>query len=235
MPQLANKLEITPGVALWPEALSCEEQEDLARCVFGLAETAPFYRPVMPGSGRPFSVEETNFGPLGWLSSESGYRYQSSHPLTHAAWPPIPGLLHDLWSALTRYPAPPECCLVNLYRGGARMGLHQDRDEQALDAPVLSVSLGDDALFRIGGTSRKDPSRNLPLRSGDVLVFGGLARLSFHGIDRIVTGTSEVVPGGGRLNLTLRRVSLVPKQEKAPDQGADRAPHAPLRADAGRG
>lgn len=235
MPQFSNKLDIAPGIALWPETLSCEEQTELACSVFRLAEEAPFYRPVMPRSGKPFSVEETNFGSLGWMSSVSGYRYQATHPLTNAPWPSMPHLLLELWSKLARYPASPECCLVNLYRGGARMGPHQDRDEQALDAPVLSLSLGDEAVFRVGGTNRKDPMRSLRLKSGDVLILGGAARLAFHGVDRVLAETSTVVPGGGRLNLTLRRVSPVPKQEKAPDQGADRAPYAPLRADAGRG
>jgi len=108
---------------------------------------------------------------------------------------------------VTDYPAPPECCLANLYRGAARMGLHQDRDEAALNAPVLSLSLGDDALFRIGGTARKGPTQSIKLRSGDLLMFGGPARLAFHGVDRVTEGTSSLIPGGGRLNLTLRRVT----------------------------
>jgi alkylated DNA repair protein (DNA oxidative demethylase) len=112
-----------------------------------------------------------------------------------------------MWNELTQYRSPPECCLVNLYREGARMGLHQDRDESALDAPVMSISLGDEALFRIGGTSRNAASRSVRLSSGDVLVFGGVARLAFHGIDRVIPKSSQLVPGGGRLNLTLRRVS----------------------------
>jgi alkylated DNA repair protein (DNA oxidative demethylase) len=87
------------------------------------------------------------------------------------------------------------------------MGLHQDRDEEDLTAPVLSVSLGDDAVFRLGGRSRRDVTRSFPLRSGDVLVLGGASRLAFHGVDRIVPGTSDLVPGGGRINLTLRRVA----------------------------
>lgn len=117
----------------------------------------------------------------------------------------IPQTLIDLWNETTGYPAPPECCLVNRYRAGARMGLHQDRDEEA-DAPVLSVSLGDEALFRIGGTTRRGPTRSVKLVSGDVLTFGGPARRAFHGIDRVTQGSSTLVPGGGRINLTLRRV-----------------------------
>ena len=161
----------------------------------------------MPKSEKPFSVEETNFGPLGWFSDKAGYRYAAKHPYTDRPWPAIPDALLSLWRETTLYDAPPECCLVNLYRPGARMGLHQDRDEAALDAPVLSVSLGDDAVFRIGGATRKDATRNVKLCSGDVLAFGGPARLAFHGIDRVIENSSTLIPGGGRINLTLRRVT----------------------------
>src|SRR6185437_14843763 len=136
----------------------------------------------------------------------SGYRYETKHPVTGKAWPPIPAVLLDLWTATTGCGGPPECCLVNLYREGARMGLHQDRDEKA-EAPVLSVSLGNEALFRIGGTTRRDPTQSVKLSSGDVLAFGGPARRAYHGIDRIVAGSSPLIPGGGRINLTLRRVT----------------------------
>lgn len=189
----------------------------------------------MPVSGRPFSVEETNFGPFGWFSDKAGYRYVPHHPITARPWPDIPPLLLALWKAATGAPSP-ECCLVNLYRGQARMGLHQDRDEAALDIPVVSVSLGDEAIFRIGGTKRKGMTQSFRLQSGDMLAFGGSARLAFHGIDRVIAGTSRLVPGGGRLNLTLRRVTpVLHPDKKTPDQGADRASHAPLRAGAGRG
>lgn len=207
MHESRSKLDVMPGVVLWPEAFTRAEQEALLREIFARVEEAPFYRPVMPKSGQPFSVEETNFGALGWVSDIAGYRYEKQHPQTHAPWPSIPDVLLELWSATTACPVPPECCLVNRYAVTARMGLHQDRDEMARDAPVLSVSLGDDALFRIGGTTRKGPTESLKLRSGDVLVFGGPARLAFHGIDRVMGGTSSLLPGGGRLNLTLRRVT----------------------------
>jgi alkylated DNA repair protein (DNA oxidative demethylase) len=194
-------------VQLWPERLDRAAQALLVAEIFRLVSDAPFYRPQMPGSGKPFSVEETNLGELGWISDRSGYRYESIHPVTGNSWPAIPPLLLQLWTALTDYPAAPQCCLVNLYREGARMGLHQDRDEAARDAPVLSVSLGDDALFRIGGTARRGPTKSMRLGSGDVIVFGGPARLAFHGIDRIMPGTSRLIPGGGRINITLRRVT----------------------------
>lgn len=204
---LANRLDIAPGVVLWPAALDGPTQAALIADVFVRAETAPFYRPTMPGSGKPFSVEETNFGPLGWVSDRAGYRYVGRHPSTGTPWPAMPPLLLDVWEAATGRARAAECCLVNLYRGGARMGLHQDRDEAALDVPVVSVSLGDEAVFRIGGETRRSKSRSLRLKSGDVLAFGGPARLAFHGIDRVLAGSSPAVPGGGRLNLTLRRVT----------------------------
>jgi alkylated DNA repair protein (DNA oxidative demethylase) len=184
-----------------------QEQEALVEQVLQRAEAAPFYRPVMPRSGKPFSVDETNFGPLGWMSDVSGYRYAPLHPTTGHPWPDIPDALVELWRAVSDYPLPPQCCLVNVYRDGARMGLHQDRDEAATEAPVVSVSLGDDALFRFGGASRKGTTTSVLLASGDVLTFGGPSRLMFHGIDRVIGGSSTLVPGGGRINLTLRRVT----------------------------
>ena len=204
--KLPAKLDIADGVVLWPEAFDAEAQRALISEISAKIEEAPFYKPAMPGSGKPFSVEETNFGELGWISDRSGYRYEAAHPVTRKAWPAIPQTLLDLWAATTGQAAPPQCCLVNLYREGAKMGLHQDKDEAALNAPVLSVSLGDDAVFRIGGTSRKSATKSVKLRSGDVLLFGGPARLAYHGIDRVTSGTSRLIPGGGRINLTLRRV-----------------------------
>jgi DNA oxidative demethylase len=203
---MVGSLALAPGVRLWRGYFDRTAQAALQGAVTAGAAVAPFYRPAMPKSGTPFSVEETNFGPLGWVSDVSGYRYAPVHPFTDKPWPAIPDALLALWDAVTDYPAPPECCLVNLYRGTAKMGLHQDREEVA-EAPVVSVSLGDDALFRFGGATRKGPTQSIMLSSGDVLVFGGPARLMFHGIDRVVGGSSTLLPDGGRINLTLRRVT----------------------------
>ena len=203
---MVTGIAVAPGVILWRERFSKTEQKALLDEVLTRIEQAPFYRPVMPGSGKAFSVEESNFGPLGWVSDKSGYRYQATHPVTAKAWPDIPDTLLDLWRAIADAPDA-ECCLVNLYRGDARMGLHQDKDEKARGAPVVSVSLGDDAIFRIGGETRRGPTRSVPLSSGDVVMFGGPARLAYHGIDRIRPGSSSLIPGGGRINLTLRRVT----------------------------
>ena len=200
-----GRLVIAPGVHLWRERFSPREQTALLEEVLARLTEAPLYRPVMPNTAKPFSVEESNFGTLGWVADRAGYRYQPSHPVTGRAWPAIPELLLALWTEINDGP-PPECCLVNLYRPGAKMGLHQDLDEKDTSAAVIGVSLGDEALFRIGGPARKGRTRSVSLASGDVIAFGGVARLAYHGIDRIRAGTSRLVPGGGRLSLTLRRV-----------------------------
>lgn len=183
-------------------------QAGLLREVRTIIGEAPLYVPTMPRSGRPMSVRMTNAGALGWVTDkEGGYRYQAVHPHTGAPWPQIPKRLLDLWAELADYPHPPEACLVNFYADAARMGLHQDRDEDDFDAPVLSVSLGDSAIFRVGGTTRKGPSRTVELKSGDVVVLGGADRLAYHGVDRVLPGTSGLLDEGGRFNLTLRRVT----------------------------
>ena len=168
---------------------------------------APLFTPVMPRTGKPFSVRMTNCGPLGWVSDRAGYRYQATHPVTGRPWPAMPAAVLALWEEITGYAAPPEACLVNFYGAQAKMGLHQDRDEEDFAAPLLSVSLGDTARFRLGGVERGDPTRSFPLASGDVMMLAGPLRLAHHGIDRIVPGTSTLLAEGGRINLTLRRVT----------------------------
>jgi DNA oxidative demethylase len=161
----------------------------------------------MPKSGTPFSVRMTNCGPLGWVSDESGYRYQPHHPETGKPWPAMPAIVRRAWEELADYPLAPEACLINVYAPSARMGLHQDRDERDFAAPVVSLSLGQTCLFRVGGTARRDPTRSFRLASGDALVLGGEARLAFHGVDKIIRDTSTLLPDGSRINLTLRRVN----------------------------
>ena len=119
----------------------------------------------------------------------------------------MPQVLVQAWEKLSGHAAPPQACLVNFYDSTARMGLHQDRDEQDFAAPVVSLSLGDTCLFRLGGTLRAHATRSFRLASGDAFVFGGPARLAFHGVDRLYPGTSTLLAGGGRINLTLRRVT----------------------------
>ena len=197
-----------PGFQHLPGYFDATAQAELMREIERILERAPFYRPAMPRSGKPLSVEMTNAGMLGWVTDkEGGYRYQAAHPVTGEPWPPIPDLLLELWEDLSGYPLPPEACLINLYRPGSKLGSHVDADEKETRAPVISVSLGDNAVFHIGGLKRSDPKTRLLLRSGDVVVLGGKARLAYHGVDRVHPGTSELVPGGGRINLTLRRVT----------------------------
>ncbi len=197
-------LAVTPGFDVWPGFLDLPAQRALVDAVFAAAEQAPFSN-YGTAYGKAMSVAMTAFGPLGWTSDASGYRYADRHPGTGRPWPEMPSALLDLWKRLGDTDTPPDSCLVNLYRDSARMGLHQDRDEADPRFPVLSISLGDTAVFRIGGLNRKDPTRSLKLSSGDVCRLSGPARLAFHGVDRIQPGSSSLVPGGGRINLTLRK------------------------------
>jgi DNA oxidative demethylase len=195
-----------PGFRLLPGRLDEAAQRQLADEVAALIAKAPLYRPVTPG-GKPMSVSMTNLGALGWITDAGGYRYEPNHPLTGQPWPPIPGVLAALWAELCDPATPPDCCLVNVYDAGAKMGLHRDFDEADFRFPVLSVSLGDTALFRLGGLRRSDPTGQIRLASGDVVVLGGDARRSYHGVDRILPGSSRLLAGGGRVNLTLRRAA----------------------------
>jgi len=192
----------------YPQRLDHKAQTALLAEIRRIIAQSPLYTPTMPRSGKPMSVRMTNAGPLGWVTDkDGGYRYQAMHPETGEAWPPIPQMLLDLWEELAGYPQPPEACLINYYAGAAKMGLHQDRDEEDFAAPVLSVSLGDSGMFRVGGATRKSPTQKFELKSGDVFVLGGEDRLAYHGIDRVLAGTSDLLEEGGRFNLTLRRVT----------------------------
>jgi len=204
---VVGKLTIAPDVFLWREKFSPLRQKHLLDDVMVRLKQAPLYRPVMPKTGKAFSVEESNFGQLGWVADKSDYRYQPAHPVTGAPWPDIPQALLDLWAEINPGPGP-QCCLVNFYSAGAKMGLHQDLDEKDQSAAVIGVSLGDEALFRIGAVARGGRTTSINLASGDVVAFGGVARLAYHGIDRIKPGSSRLLPGGGRISLTLRRVAL---------------------------
>jgi DNA oxidative demethylase len=203
---MTRAIHALAGLELRPGYLDRGEQETLLAAVREAIRHAPLYTPTMPRTGQPFSVRMTNCGSLGWVSDAAGYRYQPMHPITDRPWPAIPELALRAWRDLARDAPAPEACLINVYAPTARMGLHQDRDEKDFAAPVLSLSLGDTCLFRVGGTRRSDPTRSLRLASGDAVVLGGAARLAFHGVDRIMPGTSTLLPEGGRINLTLRRV-----------------------------
>lgn len=192
------------GLHYFPGLLDPAQQQGLLSDLRQVVAAAPLYAPVTPG-GRPMSVRMTSAGRLGWITDGRGYRYEPRHP-SGKVWPPIPQDVLALWYRLTGLSREPDCCLVNFYGEGAKMGLHQDRDEGDFSFPVLSISLGDEALFRIGGTDRKDPTESFWLKSGDVLLMGGPARLAWHGIDRLRFRSSRLLPGGGRINLTLRVV-----------------------------
>lgn len=196
------------GVKHIPGHLDVAAQRALVEEIRAVVAAAPLYRPEMPRTGKPMSVRMTNCGVLGWVTDrDRGYRYQPTHPVTGLPWPPIPPRLIDLWNAVSGHSAPPEACLVNFYTDDAKMGLHQDRDEQDLTAPVVSISLGDSCLFRVGETTRGGRTTSIRLESGDVVILGGEGRLAYHGVDRIYPSTSALLKNGGRINLTLRRVT----------------------------
>ena len=196
-----------PGLRYLPGFIGPEHQRELVNDLRAAVAGAPLLTPVMPRTGRPFTVRMTNLGSLGWVSDRAGYRYQPTHPETGKPWPPIPQMVLDVWRAVSGYPHEPQACLVNFYQGGAKMGLHRDEDEEDFSAAVVSISLGDTAVFRMGGPERGGKTGTLKLASGDVLVMGGESRLCYHGIDRVLTGTSTLLKDGGRINLTLRRVT----------------------------
>jgi DNA oxidative demethylase len=197
--------EIVREVAIWRGFLSRAEQEAMVGDLRDVVAAAPLVAPVTPG-GRAMTVRMTAAGMFGWVTDRRGYRYEPRHP-SGVAWPPIPESVLAVWREVTGLAREPECCLVNLYRDGARMGMHQDRDEADFAWPVVSVSLGDEALFRIGTVARGGSTQSVWLRSGDVVVMGGEARLVHHGIDRVRAGSSTLLEGGGRINLTLRVVT----------------------------
>jgi alkylated DNA repair protein (DNA oxidative demethylase) len=198
-------VEIRPGLRFYKTALDRAAQEELRDQIREILRAAPLFQPVMPRTGKPFSVRMSNCGPLGWVSDRAGYRYQPHHPDTAKPWPPIPETLLRLWRDLSGYPQAPDACLINFYDAAAKMGAHQDVDEHDFDAPILSVSLGDSCRFRFGGDTRGGSTQSLVLETGDVLIFGGPARKMFHGVDRILSGTSTLLDPPGRINLTLRR------------------------------
>ena len=200
-------LQEKPGFIVLAGYYDAGQQQELLATLRALLQEAPLFTPRMPKSDRPFTVRMSNCGSLGWVSDKNGYRYAPAHPETGRPWPPLPDALLRLWDSVADYPHPPEACLINFYGPAAKMGLHQDRDEADFAAPVVSLSLGNSCLFRIGGLKRGEPTRSFRLNSGDVLVLGGQARLAFHGVDRIYPGTSTLLAEGGRINLTMRRVT----------------------------
>lgn len=192
------------GFHVFKGHLDAAAQSALVADIRIVALAAPMFSPETP-YGKPMSVRMTSAGAVGWYADRSGYRYTPVHP-SGTPWPPIPSAVLEMWRALTGLTRDPDCCLINYYGEGARMGMHQDKDEASFEWPVLSVSLGDAGLFRIGNTTRGGTTESLWLESGDVVVMGGDARLTYHGVDRIRFGSSSLLPKGGRINLTCRVV-----------------------------
>lgn len=193
------------GVQVWQGLLDRAAQAAMIADIRGIVAAAPLFSPMTP-YGKPMSVEMTSAGDFGWVADRSGYRYSETHP-NGQRWPDIPASIRSVWSRVSESSRAPECCLVNLYRGAAKMGMHQDRDEADFDQPVVSISLGDEGLFRIGNLTRGGKTESIWLASGDVVVMGGAARRVYHGIDRTRPGSSTLLAGGGRINLTLRVVT----------------------------
>lgn len=192
------------GFDIHKSLLDAAAQERLVAAVRDVVAVAPFFQPDTP-YGKPMSVRMTAAGSYGWYADKSGYRYVSAHP-SGRPWPLIPADVLTIWRQVTGLDRQPECCLINYYGSDAKMGLHQDKDEASFEWPVVSISLGDEALFRIGNTTRGGKTESIWLQSGDVVVMGGEARLTYHGVDRIRAGSSKLLPKGGRINLTLRVV-----------------------------
>ncbi|MCA0042093.1 alpha-ketoglutarate-dependent dioxygenase AlkB family protein [Celeribacter litoreus] len=193
------------GMSLYDGFLSLEAQEQMVKDLREVVRAAPLFSPITP-SGKAMSVRMTSAGRYGWVSDRKGYRYSETHP-DGGPWPAIPQSVLNVWEKVSGASRSPECCLVNFYDETAKMGMHQDRDEQDFSQPVLSISLGDDALFRVGNLTRGGKTESVWLRSGDVLVMGGEARRLYHGIDRVKPNSSTLLPKGGRINLTLRVVT----------------------------
>lgn len=192
------------GFEIYPGKLGPEAQRALVADLRQVIAAAPMFSPQTP-YGKPMSVKMTSAGKYGWYADRKGYRYEPRHP-GGEPWPPIPDSVLALWRDLVGTDRDPDCCLINFYGEGARMGMHQDRDEADFSWPVLSVSLGDEGLFRIGNQTRGGKTESIWLKSGDVVVMGGEARLTYHGVDRIKFGSSQLLPKGGRINLTCRVV-----------------------------
>ena len=193
------------GVQVWRGLLDRPAQEQIVQDIRAIVAAAPLFSPMTP-YGKPMSVQMTSAGCFGWVSDRSGYRYSDTHP-NGVNWPAIPTSVLDIWRLVSGSDRTPECCLVNLYRESAKMGMHQDRDEAVFSEPVVSISLGDEGLFRIGNHTRGGKTESIWLKSGDVLVMGGDARLIYHGIEKTRAGSSSLLIGGGRINLTMRVVT----------------------------
>jgi len=199
---------LAPGAWLL-HGFALEMGSALSAAVERIEAAAPFRHLETPGGFR-MSVAMTNCGSLGWVSDRRGYRYESCDPLSGKPWPPMPRIFMELAESAARaggFPGfAPDACLVNRYQPGARLTLHQDKDERDFESPIVSVSLGLPAVFLFGGKARSERQRRLPLQHGDVVVWGGAARLHHHGVLPVKEGHHPIL-GAQRVNLTFRRAS----------------------------
>lgn len=201
-----TELSIDPGAMHLP-GFALAHAPALLAAIDALTAAAPFRHLTTPG-GYPMSVAMSNCGPLGWITDRHGYRYTRTDPDTHRPWPAMPPLLQGLATAAAARAGfadfAPDACLINHYTPGAKMALHQDKDERDFTQPIVSVSLGLPAVFLWGGDARSDKARRIPLLHGDVFAWGGPARLRFHGIAPLKDGTHPAT-GACRINLTFRK------------------------------
>ena len=211
-PQLVGKgavLDLEPGAVIL-RAFAIEEAPALLDAIERITQTAPL-RNMTTARGWRMSVAMTNCGHAGWLSDHIGYRYDAVDPLTGRPWPAMPELFENIAVRAARAAGfaqfQPDACLINRYTPGVRLTLHQDRNEQDFDAPIVSVSLGVPAMFLWGGASRADRPRRVLLNHGDTVVWGGPARLNFHGNDTL-RERHHPLTGCLRFNLTFRRALL---------------------------
>ena len=197
---------IAPGAVLL-HGFASDLAEALVQAAQQVIAAAPLRHLITPG-GRVMSVGMSNCGALGWTSSRTGYRYASTDPLSGQPWPPMPACFADLAMRAAAEAGfegfAPDACLINRYEPGARLSLHQDRDESDLGAPIVSVSLGLLAVFLFGGLQRSDRTARYRLAHGDVAVWGGASRLAFHGVAPLADGDHPRL-GRQRINLTFRR------------------------------
>ncbi|HEX7874558.1 MAG TPA: DNA oxidative demethylase AlkB [Sphingobium sp.] len=202
-----RRLPLDPGAVLLG-GFAADIASDLIAHIHAIAAAAPFRHLEVPGGGR-MSVAMTNCGPLGWVSDRRGYRYAATDPLSGAPWPAMPPALLALAQRAAAEAGfegfVPDACLINRYAPGARLSLHQDRDEAGMDAPIVSVSLGASAVFLWGGQRRGDRAGRYPVHHGDVIVWGGPARMTFHGVAPLPAAASHPLTGACRFNLTFRR------------------------------
>ena len=198
--------EILKDVVLLRRFVAPVENEVLP-ALASVMQLAPLRHMITPG-GSAMTVATTSSGDLGWVSDKKGYRYAASDPLTGKAWPEMPASFKQLAKQAASLAGfanfEPDACLINSYQSGARMGLHQDKDERDFNQPIVSVSLGIPAVFQMGGFSRGDKVMKFPLYHGDVLVWGGESRLRFHGVLPVKPGKHPAL-GECRINLTFRK------------------------------